>query len=232
MTGRPRKVLRYALRAVLVVVLGLAGVFGYFAIRFKYFPPTFDVPSIRDKSAYQDSALIGKAWALPVAQKYEKSLVYQSNGSVCGPSSVANAVRSFGETATESTVLSGTGKCWSSFCFGGLTLDELAEVARRNSRHKVTVIRDFDYAAFRELLPQLNDPARRYVANFHRGLLFGKGAGHHSPLGGYLEAEDLVLVLDVNADFKPWLVEPRRLFDAIDSVDSSSGKKRGLLLIE
>jgi len=33
-------------------------------------------------------------------------------------------------------------------------------------------------------------------------------------------------------EYRPWLVEPRRLFDAMNSVDSSSDKKRGLLLIE
>ena len=42
----------------------------------------------------------------------------------------------------------------------------------------------------------------------------------------------LVLVLDVNADFGPWLVTSERLFTAMDSVDSSSGKKRGLLLLD
>ena len=56
------------------------------------------------------------------------------------------------------------------------------------------------------------------------------GFGHHSPIGGYLEAEDLVLVLDVNEKFKPWLVERSRLYDAMNTVDGD--KKRGLLRIE
>ncbi|HEY6557684.1 MAG TPA: phytochelatin synthase family protein [Polyangiaceae bacterium] len=43
--------------------------------------------------------------------------------------------------------------------------------------------------------------------------------------------EGLVLVLDVNGSFEPWLVTPERLFRAIDSVDSATGKKRGLLVI-
>jgi len=34
--------------------------------------------------------------------------------------------------------------------------------------------------------------------NFNRAQIFGAGVGHHSPIGGYLEAEDLVFVLDVN----------------------------------
>jgi len=70
------------------------------------------------------------------------------------------------------------------------------------------------------------------LVNFHRGLLFGKGTGHHSPIAGYLEAEDLVLVLDVNEKFGPWLVSSERPFRAMDSIDSSSGTKRGLLVFE
>ena len=75
-----------------------------------------------------------------------------------------------------------------------------------------------------------NDPARRYIINFSRTSLFGAGAGHHSPIGAYLEREDLVFVLDVNQDFGPWLVERSRLFAAMDTPDGD--KKRGLLLIE
>lgn len=82
--------------------------------------------------------------------------------------------------ADEKTVLEGTGKCWTGLCILGLTLDELADVAR------------------------------------HRG---GR------------EDRDLVLVLDVNRDFRPWLVERERLYRALDTVDRASGKKRGLLLV-
>lgn len=133
---------------------------------------------------------------------------------------------------TEATILEGTGKCWTGMCFGGLTLDELADVARQKTGRQVTVVRDLDWESFRQHLAHFNDPARRYLANFHRGLLFGKGLGHHSPIGGYLAAEDLVMVLDVNEAFKPWLVAARRLFDAVDTIDSSSGNRRGLILIE
>jgi hypothetical protein len=79
---------------------------------------------------------------------------------------------------------------------------------------------------------QTNDLARRYVVNFTREKIFGAGVGHHSPIGGYLEAEDMVFVLDVNEHFKPWLIETDRLFAAMDTVDSDGSKKRGLLRIE
>ena len=60
----------------------------------------------------------------------------------------------------------------------------------------VTVLRDLTPEAFRDQLGHVNDPSRRYVINFAPAPIFGSGVGHHSPIGGYLEAEDLVLVLD------------------------------------
>ena len=44
-------------------------------------------------------------------------------------------------------------------------------------------------------------------AHFTRALLWSPkaGGGHHSPIGGYLEKEDLVFVLDVYDPYKPFL---------------------------
>jgi hypothetical protein len=66
--------------------------------------------------------------------------------------------------------------------------------------------------------------------NFTRKQIFGAGGGHFSPIGGYLEAQDLVFILDVNAEYQPWLVASKRLFDAVNTFDGH--QKRGLLLIE
>ena len=175
--------------------------------------------------------LVQRAWDLPVAATFDRRLAWQSNPSRCGPAAVANVNRSLGEAATtEAKVLAGTGRCWTGLCILGLTLDELADVARFNTRRKVTVLRDLGEEQFREHLRRSNDPARRYIVNFSRERIFGAGVGHHSPIGGYLEAEDLVFVLDVNADYQPWLIERSRLFAAIDTLDGD--RKRGLLLIE
>jgi hypothetical protein len=94
---------------------------------------------------------------------------------------------------------------------------------------KSPLLRDFSEEQFREHLP-FHDLGRRYIVNFNREKIFGAGVGHHSPIGGYLEPEDLVFVLDVNPAYQPWLVERRRLFDAVNTLDGD--KKRGLLLIE
>ena len=85
-------------------------------------------------------------------------------------------------------------------------------------------------AQFRDELRHTNDADRRYIVNFQRAPLFAQGGGHHSPIAGFLEADDLVLILDVNSNFEPWLVKPERLFKAVDTPDA--GQKRGLLRIE
>lgn len=209
-----------------IIAVPLSGV-----IRAVFFAPQLNVPSIKAEASYQDKALLERAWHEPVAATYQRRLFFQPNGSVCGPTSVANVLRSLGsESASVDSVLKGTGKCWSGMCLMGLSLDELAEVARQASGRKVTVLRDLTLAQFRAELPHVNDVDRRYIVNFQRAPLFQKGGGHHSPLAAYLEDQDLVLVLDVNENFRPWLVKSDRLFKAMDTKDGD--QKRGLLRIE
>ena len=170
-------------------------------------------------SVTQTADAVERAWRLPVAKTFNHQLFAQSNLSLCGPASLANVFRSLSEPAkTESEVLAGTGRCWTGFCPFGLSLDEL------------TVLRDLTPNEFREHLRRSNDASRRYIVNFRRREIFGAGGGHFSPLAGYLENEDLVFVLDVNANFRPWLIERSRLFAAMNTLDGD--KKRGLLLIE
>ena len=187
-------------------------------------------PKAIASSVTRTPEVVERAWRLPVAATFNRQLTWQSNGSRCGPAAVANAYRSLGEAAiTESKVLAGTGRCWTGLCILGLTLDELADVARVNTSRTITVLRDLSEDQFREHLRRSNETDRRYIVNFSREQIFGAGLGHHSPIGGYLELEDLVFVLDVNQDYQPWLVERTRLFAAQNTLDGA--KKRGLLLI-
>ncbi len=190
------------------------------------------VASIKATREYQDPVLLAKAWALPVAARYRSGIDFQNNGSFCGPTSVVNVMRSLGLRGDQGTVLAGTEvSTVLGFLPGGITLDRLAAVAQQRLGKDVSVIRDLNLAAFREHLRLINDPSRRYVVNFTRGPLFGSGGGHHSPIAGYLSEEDLVLVLDVNEKYGPWLVKTDRLYDAMNTVDRSTGQKRGLLLV-
>ena len=220
-----KKALRIAgyLLLTLVALAGVAIVVG---------PPKVPAAAIASR-VRRDPELLAAAFAQPAAARYGRALDFQSNGSVCGPASLRNVFRSLGEpVGDEAAVLAGSGKCrLLGYCIPGLTLDELAAVAKLRTERSVSVLRDLTKDAFREHLRQSNDPAVRYVVNFTRKAIFGAGGGHHSPIGGYLPAQDLVLVLDVNRDFGAWLVEADRLYAAMDTLDRSSGKKRGLLRV-
>lgn len=191
------------------------------------------VVSIKETRDYQDPALLKKAWALPVAAAYRSDIDFQRNASVCGPASLVNVMHSLKQPGNQESILQGANfSTVLGYLPQGLTLDQLADLARMKLQRKVTVLRDMDLAAFREQLSHVNDPSHRYVINFSRGPLFAAGGGHHSPLAGYLNEEDLVLVLDVNKKYGPWLVKSERLYEAMNTVDSTAQKKRGLLLIQ
>ncbi len=116
-----------------------------------------------------------------------------------------------------------------------MSLDQLAQesAAKVPAGWQVRAVRPSNVDELRAELRATNDPTRRYVANFSRGPLFGRGGGHHSPIGGYLEAEDLAFVLDVNASYGPWLVGTAALFEAISTTaDWSTGQTRGLARFE
>ncbi len=75
------------------------------------------------RSVIQAPDLVERAWQLPVASTFNRTVAWQANGSRCGPASVANVNRSFGEKVQrEDDVLADTGKCWSNCCILGLTL--------------------------------------------------------------------------------------------------------------
>jgi hypothetical protein len=191
------------------------------------------IVSIKETRDYQDPVLLKKAWTLPVAAAYQADIEFQQNGSVCGPTSLVDVLHSLKQPGNPDSILQGSGfSTVMGYLPEGLTLDQLADLARHKLHGKITVLRDLDLAAFREQLTHVNDPARRYVINFSRAPLFATGGGHHSPIAAYLAQEDLVLVLDVNKKYGPWLVKSDRLFEAMNTVDATAQKKRGLLLIE
>ncbi len=179
--------------------------------------------SIRAHPSYQHAAALERAWALPVAKLYAP-LLSQSFTSLCGPTSVANVLRSIGvETG---------GNPFPRMGLRPMSLDQLATEAAEllPDGWQARAVRPPTVEALRGELRASNNPSRRYVVNFSRAQLFGHGGGHHSPLGGYLEADDLAFILDVNSGFAPWLVSADRLFEAVNT--SAGPRMRGLVVFE
>lgn len=191
------------------------------------------ISSIEREPSYRDRTRMAQAWSLPVARLYgAKGIVHQSNPSFCGPASIATVMASLGRPISQDAVLEGTDyQPWFGVLWGGLTLDELGDLLRLRSGKRVEILRNLPIADFRRHMAATNDPKRRYIINFHRGPLFGRGHGHHSPILGYLPDRDLVLIGDVNADYKPYLVRADRLQRAVNTVDGETGDLRGMLLL-
>lgn len=188
--------------------------------------------SIKHVAIYQAPENLQQAWNLPVANTYKKIFEYQVNAAFCGPASIANTYRSFGIPGfTQSNIFDDSDISYWKTRVMGLTLDELAKLATQNSIINGKLIRDMSLSDFRQHLQQSNNKDKRYIINFNREPLFGVKMGHHSPIGGYLAEEDLVFVLDVLKDYKPFLVSSARLYQAMNTIDNVNNKKRGLLLL-
>lgn len=220
---------------ILVAVLFVAvGIYLGPAINYFLGPNQYaTVVSIETQPSYRDPEAMAEAWALPVAQSYRRMpYEFQGNQSFCGPTSLADVMHSMGDPTSQRAVIAGSRyDPWFGVLVGGMTLDELVDLARQRTHRPVAIIRDPSLAAFRNDLLMANDPARRMIVNFHRGPLFGRGGGHFSPVLGYLADRDLVLVGDVNANYRPFLVSSERLWRAIETTDPATGKNRGIIVI-
>lgn len=166
--------------------------------------------------------MLERAWALPSAQRYQP-LLSQSVLSICGPTSVANVLRSMGVDRGKNP--------FKRLGLRAMSLDQVTDesAAVVPDGWRVETVRVPDVDALRAELRASNEPTHRTIANFSRRVLFGHGGGHHSPLGGYLEDEDLVFVLDVNRSYGPWLVSAERLLEAMSTTDRGDGRSRGLV---
>ena len=160
-----------------------------------------------------------------MARRYAP-LLAQSLTSICGPTSVANVLRSM-EVRSEKNP-------FRRFGLRAMSLDEVVSESAElvPAGWSVRAVRPRSVDALRAELRASNDERHRFVANFSRAPLFGGGGGHHSPLGGFLEDEDLAFMLDVNAGFGPWLVSVERLFDAVNTGHWGGGPTRGLARFE
>ncbi|NP_001289777.1 glutathione gamma-glutamylcysteinyltransferase 1-like [Nelumbo nucifera] len=70
------------------------------------------------------------------------------------------------------------------------------------------------------------------ITSYHRASFKQTGSGHFSPIGGYHAGRDMVLILDV-ARFKypPHWVPLPLLWEAMNTVDETTGNYRGFMLI-
>jgi hypothetical protein len=174
----------------------------------------------------------------------------QQNLAFCGPASIVAVMNSFGTPRpfesrlfpynfyTQDNIFNADTQRVKSFGLvsaRGMTLAEISAFFNALGVKATPYYADsLNIEQLRILLKTtLANPNDRIVVNFNRKILAQEGGGHQSPLAAYDEASDSALMLDV-AKFKypPSWVPLNELLDAMRSVDSDSGKSRGLVVIE
>lgn len=115
----------------------------------------------------------------------------------------------------------------------GITLGQLATLLDRSgARAEPVFASDSELGKFRAAaIAALRDPDAFLVVNVGRAVL-GQGTvangGHISPIGAYNAAEDRFLMLDVaRYKYQPSWIPAERLFRAMNTLDTTSGKSRG-----
>ncbi len=127
--------------------------------------------------------------------------------------------------------------------------------ADKSKSNQVTVTEEDHYEAFLAAIKLANNPRYRIVCNFLRGGLFGPVSwapdklllallgGHFSPIIGWFpggegerqregDTESLCALFDVNPSYSLVLVPPRKLFNAVRTLDLITGLPRGLIVVE
>lgn len=118
--------------------------------------------------------------------------------------------------------------------FTGMTLHELGELLRRHGAEADLVYAgDTTLEAFRLKAGENLGRAGDYVlVNYQRASLGQREGGHISPLAAYNAATDRFLILDVAAyKYPPVWVPAADLWQAMNTLDSTSGRTRGFVVV-
>ncbi len=118
----------------------------------------------------------------------------------------------------------------------GITLAQLATMLDKSGAKAEPVFAsDTDLEKFRAAaIATLRDPGAFLIVNVGRAVL-GQGTiangGHISPIGAYNAEEDRFLMLDVaRYKYEPSWIPAVRLFRAMNTLDTTSGKTRGYVI--
>jgi hypothetical protein len=116
----------------------------------------------------------------------------------------------------------------------GMTRDEMVQTLTRHGVKATTVAGGINTESeLRSLVEKaLGDDGQFVLVNFSRASLGQEGWGHWSVLAAYDVQSDRVLILDVSKYmYAPEWIEISTLRKAIDTLDTTSNKKRGLVFV-
>lgn len=164
----------------------------------------------------------------------------QSRPAFCGVASSVIVLNALGHSETRLTQATfftdSASKVRSSLqvTFGGMSLGQLSDLLRAHGAEVTTFYAsDTGLDAFREIAQtNLKTSSDFLLVNYQRATLGQKETGHISPVAAYNSATDRLLILDVAAYKYPSVWVPAKvLWDAMNTVDSASGRTRGFLIV-
>lgn len=116
----------------------------------------------------------------------------------------------------------------------GMTREEMVKALTAGGVHANTIAGDTtNDNALRSLLKKaLGDDGQYVLVNYLRAKLGQVGGGHWSVLAAYDAQSDKVLILDVaKYKYPPVWISIATLYQAINTLDTTSNKTRGLVLV-
>ena len=186
--------------------------------------------------AVEGQRLLADSTAIADYQLLMTSFEAQGRPAFCGVASsvaVLNALRPsaprltqgsfFADLATELHVT-----------FTGMTLQQLGELLRRHGAEaEIVFAQDTSLDTFRAMArANLRHPGDYVLVNYQRASLGQREGGHISPLAAYNASADRFLILDVAAyRYPPAWVTTVDLWGAMNTVDTTSGKTRGFVMV-
>lgn len=117
----------------------------------------------------------------------------------------------------------------------GMTLDQLGKLLESYPvKADVYHASDITLDKFRSLVVEnLQEPGNFVIVNYLRTTIGQSRGGHISPIAAYNKETDRFLILDVSRyKYPPIWVRAEELWQAMATMDSSSGKTRGFVLVQ
>ena len=170
-----------------------------------------------------------------------KHFVTQSRRGYCGVASgtiAINALRQSTPPLSQETFFTARAAAVRSslkVTFAGMTLEQLASLLRAHDLSvSVVYASESSLESFRNAArTSVIDPSDVLLINYDRVALHQQGRGHISPVVAYHPGTDRFLVLDVASyHYPPTWVPAADLWNAINTVDASSGRTRGFVLVQ
>ncbi len=225
-----------ALGALLLIPVGGAG---YVATRVLA-APTTDLQPLPADAIAMDSDRGRTLLATANAADHDALLAAfqsQEKGSWCGVASSVAVLNARGAQLTQDGFFTPEVTAirpWWRTTFGGMPITQLGPMlAAHGAQAEVRHADAHGLDAFRaDLAANLATPGDQIVVNYDRRVMGEAGAGHISPVSALSADGDWVLLLDTAAYKYPahW-VPVARLYDAMNTPDSESGRSRGWVVV-